>query len=295
MKHDIVIIGGGHNGLVAACYLAKAGLKVQVLERRESVGGGAITGEFHPGFNVSTLEHSTGPFSPQIAADLNLASLGLELITPDVRVLSFTPDGKTLCVHKDTAQTASEIEKFSSKDAKSYPEFVTSFSRIGSVLTPLLSMTPPSIDEPNANDLWQLGKVGLSFRGLGKKDEYRLLRWGPMAVADLVAEWFENELLRAMIAGRGISGAFAGPWSAGTSLGLLWQAALGGSPIAPAEYVKGGIGNLTQCLSKAAESLGAEVRTLSDVSRIDFGTEARVRVILKNDESLEARAAVSNA
>src|SRR6185436_4945307 len=134
--------------------------------------------------------------------------------------------------------------RFSAKDAKSYPEFVESFRRIGQVLAPLLAMTPPSIDQPSVGEVWQLGKFGLAFRGLGKKDEYRLLRWGPMAVADLVAEWFETELLRAMIAARGISGASAGPWSAGTSLGLLWQAALGGSPIAPAEYVKGGLGNL---------------------------------------------------
>jgi len=295
MKHDIVIIGGGHNGLVAACYLAKAGLKVQVLERRESVGGGAITGEFHPGFNVSTLEHSTGPFSPQIAADLNLASLGLELITPDVRVLSFTPDGKTLCVHKDTAQTASEIEKFSSKDAKSYPEFVTSFSRIGSVLTPLLSMTPPSIDEPNANDLWQLGKVGLSFRGLGKRDEYRLLRWGPMAVADLVAEWFDTELLRAMVATRGISGAFAGPWSAGTSLGLLWQSALDGSPFSPTTFVKGGLGALTNALAKAANAAGANIRTGVEVERIETTTDEEIRVVLKSGEEIQSRLIVSNA
>src|SRR6201988_4654858 len=121
--------------------------------------------------------------------------------------------------------------------------------------------TPPSIDEPNANDLWQLGKVGLSFRGLGKRDEYRLLRWGPMAVADLVAEWFDTELLRAMVATRGISGAFAGPWSAGTSLGLLWQSALDGSPFSPTTFVKGGLGALTNALAKAANAAGANIRT----------------------------------
>jgi len=293
--HDIVIIGGGHNGLVAACYLAKAGLRVTVLERQESVGGGAVTEELEPGFRVSSLDHATGPFSKSVVSDLDLGRFGLELLTPEVQLLGLTPDGESLAIFNDTERTAKEINKFSARDANKYAEFAGCFSRIGAVLSPLLSMTPPSLDQPSVGEVWQLGKFGLAFRGLGKKDEYRLLRWGPMAVADLVAEWFETELLRAMIAARGISGAFAGPWSAGTSLGLLWQAALGGSPIAPAEYVKGGLGNLTQSLSKAAESFGVEVRTLSTVSRIDFSNADRVSITLKTGESLEARAAVSNA
>jgi len=272
-KYDVIIVGGGHNGLVTACYLAKGGLKTLVLERREVVGGGA------------ELDHATGPFSTQIIADLNLR---FELITPKVRVLALSDDGRSLCIYNnDTAATVKEIEKFSANDAKSYPEFVESFSRIGRVLAPLVSMTPPSIDEPAAADLWQLGKIGLAFRGLGKKDEYRLLRWGPMAVADLVAEWFETELLRATVAARGISGAFAGPWSAGTSLGLLWQAAMDGSAIGSSIYIKGG---LAQALADAAKSAGAEIRTSAEVIRIEGS-----KVILRNGEELEARAVVSNA
>jgi phytoene dehydrogenase-like protein len=293
--HDIVIIGGGHNGLVAACYLAKAGLKVIVLERQPSVGGGAVTEELEPGFRISTLDHATGPFSKNIISDLELSRFGLEVITPEVRVVGLAPNGDSLAIYNDVARTAQEINKFSTRDANKYGEFVESFARIGAVIAPLLSLTPPSIDQPSGGEVWQLGKFGLAFRGLGKKDEYRVLRWGPMAVADLVAEWFETELMRAIVAARGISGSFAGPWSAGTSLGLLWQAALGGSPIAPAEHVKGGLGSLTQALAKAAESLGVEVRTSSEVNRVDFSSTDRVRVILKNDDTFEARAAVSNA
>ena len=272
MKYDVVIIGGGHNGLVAACYLAKGGLKTLVLERREVVGGGV------------KLDHATGPFSTQIATDLGLK---LEFVTPKVRVLALSDDDRSLCIYQDTAATVKEIEKFSAKDAKSYPEFVESFKRIGQVLSPLLSMTPPSIDQPSKGDLWQLGKVGLAFRGLGKKDEYRLLRWGPMAVADLVSEWFETELLRATVAARGIHGAFAGPWSAGTSLGLLWQAALDGSAIGSSVSVKGG---LVQALADAAKGAGAEIRTSAEVTRIEGA-----KVILRNGEEIEARAVVSNA
>src|ERR671927_716164 len=254
MKYDVTIIGAGHNGLVAACYLAKSGLKTLVLERREVAGGG------------TELDHATGPFSKQIAADLNLK---VEFITPKVRVLALSDDGRSICIYNnDIDSTIKEIEKFSAKDAKIYPEFVDSFSRIGNVLSPLLSMTPPSIDHPAKGDVWQLGKVGLAFRKLGKKDEYRLLRWGPMAVADLVSEWFETELLRATVAARGIHGAFAGPWSAGTSLGLLLQSAFDGHAVAPASFIKGGMGALTSALAEAARSGGAEIRTLAGVERV---------------------------
>jgi phytoene dehydrogenase-like protein len=294
MIYDVTIIGGGHNGLVAACYLAKSGLKTLILERREIVGGGAVTEELHPGYRCSTLDHATGPLSAQVAADLNLSRFGLEMITPEARVLALSPDGASLCIYNDVARTVSEIEKFSKSDANSYPEFVNSFARIGRVLSPLISMTPPSIDQPTATDLWQLGKVGLAFRGLGKRDEYRLLRWAPMAVADLVSEWFDTELLRATIAARGIHGAFAGPWSAGTSLALLWQAAMDGSAIGSASYPKGGMGGLSEALANAARSAGVEIRTLADVSRIIVEGN-RSRVVLESGEEIESRVVVSNA
>jgi phytoene dehydrogenase-like protein len=292
MSYDVTIIGGGHNGLVAACYLAKSGLKTLVLEQREIVGGGAVTEEIHPGFRCSTLDHAAGPFSSEVARDLNLSRFGLEMITPEARVLALSPDGRSLCIYNDAGRTVAEIEKFSKSDAKVYPEFVNSFARIGKVLAPLISMTPPLIDRPTKGDVWQLGKVGLAFRGLGKKDEYRLLRWGPMAVADLVGEWFETELLRAAVAARGIHGAFAGPWSAGTSLGLLWQAALDGSAIGSASYAKGGMGALSDALASAAKAAGVEIRTSAKVSRINSDTG---KVVIEGGEEIESRAVVSNA
>ena len=295
MTYDAIIIGAGHNGLVAACYLAKSGLKTLVLERREVVGGGAVTEEVHPGFRCSTLDHATGPLSSQVVSELNLRRFGLEIITPEARVLALSPDGRHLCLYHDTGRTIPEIEKFSKTDAETYPEFVNSFSRIGRVLAPLLSMTPPSIDQPTAADAWQLGKIGLAFRGLGKKDEYRLLRWAPMAVADLVAEWFETELLRATVAARGIHGAFAGPWSAGTSLGLLWQAAMDGTAIGSSSYPKGGMGGLTEALVNAAKAAGVEIRTSAQVAKIGGAYTDKPKVVLASGEEIEARVVVSNA
>lgn len=293
--YDIIIIGGGHNGLVAACYLAKAGLKTLVLERREIVGGAAVTQEIHPGFRCSTLAHSTAPFFSRIAKDLDLARHGLEFITPAARVLALAHDSPSICIYNETQRTIGEIERVSAKDAKIYPEFERSFSRIGKVLAPLLTMTPPAIEHPSAGELWNLGKLGRSFRGLGKKDAYRLLRWGPMAVADLVAEWFETELLRASFAARGIFGAFAGPWSAGTSTGLLWQSAMDGHALSPSAFIRGGMGALTQALATAALNAGVEIRTETEVDRIDATEERASKVILETGEEVSARAIVSNA
>src|SRR6266850_2472868 len=140
-SYDIIIIGGGHNGLVTACYLAKAGLKTLLLESREIVGGGSVTEEIHPGFRCSTLAHSTGPLLPHIFKDLDLNRHGLELIKPEVRVLALNPEGRSICLYQDQARTVDELEKVSAHDAKSYPKFELSFARIGRVLAPLMTMT----------------------------------------------------------------------------------------------------------------------------------------------------------
>jgi phytoene dehydrogenase-like protein len=293
--YDIIIIGGGHNGLVASCYLAKAGLKTLVLERREIVGGAAITEGLHPGFHCSTLAHAVGPLLPQVVKDLQLSEHGLEVIEPAVRVTALHPDGHAISIYTDADKTVSELERLSPHDAASFPKFAACMARLGNVLAPLLTMTPPTIDKPTTGELWNLGKLGLSFRGLGKKDSFRLLRWAPMAVADLAAEWFETELLRATIAARGIYGAFAGPWSAGTSAGLLWQAALSGQALGPASIVKGGMGALSQALGRAAVEAGVEIRNGSAVNMIGIREGKAAGVVLANGEEITARAVVSNA
>ncbi len=293
--NNIVIIGGGHNGLITAGYLAKAGLKPLVLERRGIVGGACVTEEFHPGFRCSTLANSTGPLSPRVVKDLQLERHGLEFIKPTVRVFAPHVNGHSICIYEDAKRTADELADVSAKDAKNYPDFVSTFARIGRALSPLLRMTPPDIEKPSKGDLWDLGKLGLAIRGLGKKDEYRLLRYGPMAVADLASEWFETELLRATVAARGIFGAFAGPWSAGTSAALLLQAATDGQAIAPATFVKGGMGALSQALARAATEAGAEIRTNAEVVSVSVKGGKAAGVVLTSGEEVAARAVISNA
>lgn len=291
----IIIIGAGHNGLVTAFYLAKAGLKPLVLERRGIAGGACVTEEFHPGFRCSTLASSTGPLSPRVLKDLQLERHGLEFINPTVRLFAPHHNGQSICIYEDAKRTADELAHVSGKDATSYPDFVSTFARIGRALSPLLRMTPPDIEKLSKGDLWDLGKLGLAIRGLGKKDEYRLLRYGPMAVADLAGEWFETELLRATVAARGIFGAFAGPWSAGTSAAVLLQAATDGHAIAPATFVKGGMGALSQALAKAAIEAGAEIRTNAEVASVSVKDGKAAGVVLTSGEEIEARAVISNA
>jgi phytoene dehydrogenase-like protein len=291
----VIIIGAGHNGLVTAFYLAKAGFKPLVLERREVIGGACVTEEIHPGFRCSTLANTTGPLSPEIVKDLNLARRGVEFIEPAVRIMALNPSGESLCIYRDAKLTAESLTRVSAKDGQSYPEFLSTFARIGQALSPLLRMTPPDIDQPSRGELWDLGKLGLAIRGLGKKDEYRLLRYGPMAVADLAAEWFETELLRAIVAARGIFGAFAGPWSAGTSAALLLQAATDGQAIGPTTFVKGGMGALSHALSAAATEAGAEIRTNTEVVSVSVQDGKATGVVLASGEEIAARAVISNA
>src|SRR5438270_8902680 len=157
---DIVIIGGGHNGLVTAFYLAKAGFKPLVVERREQVGGAAITDEFYPGFRCSTLAHSAGPIRPDIVRDLQLEKHGLKLITPEISVTALTPEGRALSLYQDAARSAQEISAFSQKDAAKYPQFQQSLDKMAKVLAKALATTPPNIDDPSGGDLWSMLQTG---------------------------------------------------------------------------------------------------------------------------------------
>jgi phytoene dehydrogenase-like protein len=294
-KRDVVIIGGGHNGLVTAFYLAKAGYKPLVIERREQVGGAAITDEFHPGFRCSTLAHTAGPIRPDIVRDLQLEKHGLRLITPNVCVTALTPDGRALTLYDTYLQSMEQIAKFSQKDAAKFPQFEESLGKMGRVIAEALATTPPNIDQPSSGDLWGMLKTGRAIRNLGKKDMYRLLRWGPMAVADLAAEYFETELLRAVVAARGVFGTFLGPWSAGSALVLLIRAAADSHPAGSAFFAAGGMGALTQAMASAAKAAGAEIRTGVEVIEIRVKEGAATGVLLSTGEEINAKAVISNA
>ncbi len=292
---DVILLGAGHNGLVAAFYLAKAGFKPLVLERRPIVGGCAITEEFHPGFRCSKLAHSAAPIRSDIVGDMDLAKHGYKSYLPDVSVLSLSPSGKPLVLYGNVGKSQQEIAKFSQKDAGNYGEFGISLARIGEVIDLLLTMTPPDLDDPASGNLWELLKAGRKLRGLGEKDLYRLLRWGPMAVADLAAEWFETELLRGTIAAQGIFGTFLGPWSAGSTATYLLRTSANGNPAGSASYIVEGAGALTAAMASAATEAGAEIRTSCEVVSIKVKDGVATGIVLANGDELDARTVISNA
>jgi phytoene dehydrogenase-like protein len=292
--HDVIVIGGGHNGLVAAAFLARRGLKTLVLERTERVGGCARTGEIAPEFTGPTLAHSAA-IDPVIMRRLGLVKHGLRIVRSEADVCAPTQDGRALVLWHDTARAAQQIRAFSPKDAEQYPAFLASVARISAVLREIATAPPPSIDSPGAADALALLKAARKFRALGKADAYRLLRWMPMAAADLVGEWFESEPLRATIAAGGTLGSFLGPWSAGSAALLLLLGAGEGHPIASGWFVVGGPGALADALAAAARQAGVEIRTGADVARIEAANGAASGVTLSSGETIAARAVVSNA
>src|SRR5256885_16025115 len=294
-SRDIVIIGGGHNALVAAFYLARAGFKPLILERRNQVGGAAITEEFHPGFRTSLLAHSAGPLRAEVVRNMQLEQYGLRFITPEVAVTALSPNGGALILYREIERAVEQIAKFSKKDSVKYREFQKALATASSVISKALSLTPPEIARPSKGDLYGVLQLGRSVRGLGKKKTYDLLRWVPMAIADLAAEFFETDLLRATVAARGIFGTFLGPWSAGSSTVLLMRAASDPSPAGSASFAIGGMGAVTQAMAGAARKAGAEIRTNAEVAQIKVKDGAATGVVLKGGEEIAASAVISNA
>jgi len=289
----VLLIGGGHNALITAFYLAKGGFKPTVLERREFVGGGAVTEEFHPGFRASTLSHTLGPLRADVARDLRLQKFDLHIIQPEPRLFAPSPDGRGLFFYGDTAKTASGITAFSAKDGARYTEFAEALEQISEVFGRIASITPPAIDHPSPEDFWNLLVTGKAVRDLGKNGIFDMLRWGPMAAADFVAEFFDTELLRAATAARGIFGANLGPWSAGSTALLLLRAAADPHPIGSAAFPRGGLGEFSRALAEATKAAGAEIRTNAEVSQILAKNGAVSGVVLANGEEVACDAVVS--
>lgn len=219
----------------------------------------------------------------------------MEFLKPDPRLIALDSDGRALAFSHDVARTAEAISGFSATDADRYPEFCATLQRLGGFLSGLLDMTPPSIDAPVAGEMWDLLKVGRRFRSLGRTDSFRLLRWGPMAAADLVAEWFETDVLQAAVAARGVFGTAQGPWSAGSGAVLLLNAATDPAPGGSSVTVKGGPGALSSAMAAAARDAGATIRTNAPVAKILVRDGKAVGVTLEDGREVSATVVISNA
>ena len=294
--YEAIVIGAGHNGLVAAAYLAKAGRRVLVLERREKAGGILDTVEIAPGVRAPGIAHTVGRLRRSVVDDLGLVRHGLVLIDPPVRVFAPQPDGSALTLWADASRTASELRARSALDAQAYPAFDKKVRSLASFLAYLNAATPPDVKSLGFADLLTGLRAGKAFRGLGPKAERELTRMLPMAVADVVGEVFEDQALRAAIASRANVYTSTGPWSAGTASVFLSDAAGNdGGAAGQSTIAKGGPGALADALVSAAKALGAEIRTGAEVAQVLTRDHVAVGVALTSGEEIHARAVMSAA
>jgi phytoene dehydrogenase-like protein len=292
--HDAVVIGAGHNGLIAAGYLAKAGMKTLVLERSETVGGAAKTGELAPGVRVPTVAHTVGRLRRSVVRELELYRHGLHLIRPDVRAFAPQPEGRAVTLWADPARTAEGLRDWSASDADAYRAFDRRIRSLASFLAYLAVSTPPDIKAPSVQDAVMGLKLGRAFQGMGPRTRREALRALPMAVADLVGEAFETDALRGVLATRGVRYAALGPWSAGTAAVLLFDSAgTDGGAAGETAFAKGGPGALSDALMASVRAYGGEVRTDAEVVSIIERDGRATGVVLASGEEVPARAVVS--
>jgi phytoene dehydrogenase-like protein len=292
--YDAIIVGGGHNGLVTACYLARAKWKVLVLERRYVVGGACVTEEVFPGFKVSTAAYVNSLFRPEIIRDLRLRDYGFELVERNPSSFSPFLDGRYLMLGPDRQMNLSEISKFSRKDAESYPKYEQMLERVASVVEPTLTQRPPNVARPSPADLIAMAKLGRALQKLGPAmGEAIEILTGP--ARPILDRWFESEELKATLATDAIIGAFASPSMPGTAY-VLFHHVMGetNGKRGVWSYVKGGMGGLTQALASAATDLGVEIRTQAEVARILVKDGAASGVALENGDEFHAPRVASN-
>jgi phytoene dehydrogenase-like protein len=281
-RYDAIIVGGGHNGLITAAYLGRAGKKVLVLERRDRIGGAAVTEEIYPGFFYSPCAQLAGGFSPRIIRDLGLQRFGLKFLQHDPLLLVAAPDGQRLLFNRDADATAGEIRRFSPVDAAHYPDFSLLVRRLAAFLGRLWTNPPLDPSRWEVGDILRLIGIGLHAFGLSRRERLEALRVLPMSLADFLDEHFATELLKAALAGSGILGAFAGPRAQGTAHLFLHHLVGSDGPVRSRGLVRGGIGKLSSALGDAARGFGVEIRTAAEVKRLLI-KNGRVRGVALQD------------
>lgn len=296
--YDIIIIGAGHNGLTTASYLAKEGLKVLVLEKRDVIGGAAATEEVFPGFHFDTGSHDAGLFLEDIVQELGLEDHGLRFIDNKAVVFSPHEDGPPLTLWRDVSASSKEISPFSPTDAEKYPAFVGSLDWQATMLQTILKQMPPEASRTKVGDLLPWLRPGLKLRRQGRSRLMEFMRILPLTVKEYLDEWFENERLKGLLATPGIAGGMPGVQGAGSMFMLLYQQ---GSEVnggcRASRYVRGGIGQISLALANAAQSFGAEIQIGVQVSKIllDRDEIAVKGVQLSSGETINSRIVVSNA
>lgn len=289
--YDAIIIGAGHNGLAAGAYLARAGWRTLILERRPIIGGLAATEELVPGFRFDTGFPAAPLLRPEVVAELDLPRHGLEWVQPEVHL--FAPaQGGGITLWADAEKTAASLAQVSPRDAARFPAFMGFVRRVSGVIQAMMSLTPPEIKAaPSLRELLPWARLALRVRGLGEREMMAFLRVLPMSVHTFLAEWFEAPALRGALGVFGTVGAMLGPLGAGTALNFLYHFGAGGAP----GWVRGGAGQLAAALAGAAKAFGAEIQAGVPVRSILIENGRATGVETASGERAHARVVVSSA
>ena len=294
MKYAAIVIGGGHNGLTAAAYLARAGRKVLVLERRHVLGGAAVTEEVFPGFRFSVCSYVVSLLRPEIIRDLDLPRHGLEILPLDG---TFTPmpNGDYLWRVNDHAKTRREIARHSKLDAEAYDEYGKAMVEMARFVKPILNMTPPDPMSLDPRELMKLVFLGRRFRGLADVDRYNQVQLMTMSASDFLDQWFETDVLKATMSASGIIGTFLGVRSPGTAYVLLhhYMGEIDGA-FRSWGFARGGTGAISNAIAAAAREAGVEIRTKAAVARIAVKNGQATGVVLANGDELTADLVLSS-
>lgn len=294
-RYDVIVIGGGHNGLVAAGLLAKRGRRVVVLERRDTVGGAAVTEQpFGPDFKVTALSYVMSLMPPTVMNELELPRFGYK-IYPQHPYFVPHPDGRSLMLCDDKARRHAEISKFSTKDADEMERWDDWLARLAAVLGPLLTQVPPRLGSKRPRDLWAALRMAWKLRKLDERGVGDVTRLMTMSVADLLEERFESEAVRGALAVSGIIGTWAGPRSPGTAYVMAHHKLgdIGEGQMGSWGFPEGGMGAVTQAMRAAALHFGAEIRTGAEVARIAIRDGAATGVVLADGAELTADTVVA--
>ena len=293
-KYDAIIVGGGHNGLVCAAYLAKAGKKVLVLERRHLLGGAAVTEELYPGFKFSVCSYVVSLFRPAIIRDLELAKHGMEIIPLETAYTPLQGD-PGLCRWPDAHRSRREISRFSQLDAETYPEFAMAMSKMSRFVKDIIDSPAPDPTSWNPKELMDLLRLGKTFKDEGKDFLNLHAKLLTMSAADFLDMWFESDVLKAPMSVSGIIGTYLGVRSPGTAYVLLhhYMGEIDGA-FRSWGFSKGGTGQVSMACARSAESHGAEIRVNASVKHINIKNGKAVGVVMENGDEIDAKLVISS-